>query len=94
MPSKNVGKVLKKTELKDAPVAKEAASGKATIEVVKKDVVPPPVVPAEASGPLISFERWFKSRRYKPHWIAGMRAYASTSGRKTSEGWDQLFKNY
>jgi hypothetical protein len=46
----------------------------------------------------VSFARWFAARskvkKWKPHWMAGMKAYANTSGRKPYEEWDRIFKDY
>jgi hypothetical protein len=44
--------------------------------------------------PLVSFARWFRSKRFKPHWAAGMEAYTDTTRRRSMADWDRLFKNY
>lgn len=60
---------------------------------------PPRATPTPpAKMRLVSFARWFAARSrekgWKPHWVAGMKAYANTSGRLPMEGWDELFRNY
>jgi len=66
--------------------------------VVQKKLVPTPVPPLTARPVLVSFSRWFSARSrekgWKPHWVAGMKAYASTAGRLPMDGWDDLFRNY
>lgn len=46
------------------------------------------------TGPQIPFSRWFTSKGYKAHWRAGMEAFTNTSGLRTAEEWDNLFKAY
>jgi len=50
--------------------------------------------PKKELAPLVSFARWFQSKGFKPHWRGGMEAFADTTGRRTVEEWDKLFKNY
>ena len=90
--------MAKKEESPEATLTK-----KAEVEVVKKSQV---VVASEQKEtkpvqedlkpvlPLVPFSRWFKARGYKPHWRAGMEAFVDTSGKKTMEAWDTIFKNY
>ena len=52
-----------------------------------------PETPAP-TGPKVPFSRWFISRGFKAHWRGGMEAYANTSGLRTAEEWDNLFKAY
>lgn len=68
-------------------------------EPVKQEPVKPKAPALSLSKPvLVSFARWFaargKERGWKPHWQAGMRAYANTAGRLSMEGWDEVFKEY
>jgi hypothetical protein len=65
----------------------------------QKPKAPPPQAPASVRGdPVVSFERWFaarsKQKKWKPHWMDGMRAFAKTSGRKSMSAWDQIFEKY
>lgn len=73
----------KKEEAKGVPI-KEVA----TKEDMKK------VVKLEKPEPLISFNRWFVSKGYKPHWKKGMMVFADTTGKRTLSDWAELFKNY
>jgi len=100
----------KKTKAKEEPKAKAAETASAPpaekktekepkpkkVEETKAEVAEAPV--PVRGNPVVSFERWFaarsKQKRWKPHWLAGMRAYADTSGRKSIEEWDRIFKNY
>jgi len=50
--------------------------------------------PAVETLPLITFDRWFSAKGFKPHWKAGMIAFADTAGRKTAAEWDAIFKSY
>jgi len=43
---------------------------------------------------LVTFDRWFAAKKYKPHWKDGMLAFTNTDGRKTMEEWDSIFKKY
>jgi hypothetical protein len=43
---------------------------------------------------LITFDRWFASKGFKPHWKAGMAAFTDTSSRKTAAEWEAAFKAY
>jgi len=57
----------------------------------------PENVPATESAPepIMNFDRWFNAQKEKkPHWKAGMKAYANTNGRRTASAWATLFKNY
>ena len=53
-----------------------------------------PSVESMNEAPLITFDRWFASKGFKPHWKAGMAAFTDTSGRKTAAEWDAAFKAY
>lgn len=44
--------------------------------------------------PRVNFARWFRSKGFKPHWEAGMRAYTNTEGRRPLLEWDRLFRDY
>lgn len=87
----------KKGESKKSPILKKDYDTPKA-EVVKKDVkkfIPPKKEePKQDLEPLVSFSRWFRSKRYKPHWAAGMQAYTDTTRRRTMSAWDRLFKNY
>jgi hypothetical protein len=56
--------------------------------------LPEPSSPVEEQQPLVTFDRWFSSRGFKPHWKAGMAAFTNVSGRMTAEQWDTIFKAY
>lgn len=43
---------------------------------------------------LVTFDRWFAAKKFKPHWKEGMLAFTNTAGRKTMEEWDTIFKKY
>lgn len=78
--------------------AKEAKSPKVEEEKVEAKTAPA-APPAPTARPvLVSFARWFAARSrekgWKPHWVAGMKAYANTAGRLPMAGWDDLFKSY
>jgi len=79
---------------KKEPKPKKAEENKPVAVAASLPPAPEPV----RGNPVVSFERWFaarsKERRWKPHWIRGMRAYANTSGRKSLEEWDRIFANY
>jgi len=49
---------------------------------------------AKPAGTPCTFARWFRSKGFKPHWQAGMEAFRDTSGKKTPEEWEQIFKKY
>lgn len=66
---------------------------KKTDKPKEKKVNAPPPPPAPV-GPLISFDRWFRGKGFKSHWKPAMQAYTNTAGRRTTQTWDQLFKNY
>lgn len=72
-------------ESKVAPVKPEPKK-KESVAAAKKVESP--------KGPAVSFVKWFKSKGYKPHWRLGMEAFADTSGRRTAEEWEKLFKAY
>ena len=78
----------KKTEEKPGSdpkpeVKKESDPKPEIIKEVKKE----PEVPC-------TFSRWFRSKGFKPHWQAGMEAYADVSRKRTPSEWDLIFKNY
>lgn len=78
------------TASKSKPEETVAASDKPTVKKAPKPTPPPPV----QTGPAVAFVRWFQAKGFKPHWRGGMEAFADTSGRKTMEEWDKVFKNY
>lgn len=54
---------------------------------------PAPAAPA-APEPVVSFDRWFASLGRPQHHKAGMKAYASTKGKKTVTAWIAVFAGY
>lgn len=79
---------------------KESPEATPTKTVEKK---PEPVVASEKptkkqdpkpTPPVVPFARWFSARGFKPHWRGGMESFTDTSGKKTMEEWDRIFKNY
>jgi hypothetical protein len=73
----------------------EAPAMSAPIKAEKVAVTVPLVqTPVVDAPPMITFDRWFTAKKFKPHWKAGMTASVDTSGRKTMEQWDLIFKNY
>ena len=63
-----------------------------------KKVLPTVAKEEPVREPVVSFDRWFRSRSsergYQTHWISGMRAFIKTSGKKTMSDWDKVFINY
>lgn len=80
-------KVEKIEEIKEVKV-------KEKIEEKVKKVIKLPANPRIVVEPLLPFDRWFKSKGFKPHWKAGMKAYTNTSVRLTFKQWDEIFKSY
>lgn len=91
-----------KTEKKDVAGPTEGSSKQpqpqpkspvtsAKVEAPKKVEAKPPAKPE--SRP-ISFDRWFASKNFKPHWKAGMAAFTDTSVRRSVEAWDEVFGKY
>lgn len=76
--------------------AVEAVEEKPVVVVDVEDVAPKAVLAASAPPEVVmTFDRWFGSQKdKKPHWKAGMKAYANTNGRRTASAWASLFKNY
>jgi hypothetical protein len=60
----------------------------------KTEKAPEKAVEAQAAPLLLSFDRWFSTLDKPDHHKAGMKAYASTSGKKSLEQWAAIFKNY
>jgi hypothetical protein len=79
-----------KAPVKDPEPAKVLVKDPEPAKVLVKD--PEPVAPKE--GPPCTFARWFRSKNFKPHWQSGMEASRDTSGKKTPEEWDRIFKGY
>lgn len=71
---------------------KVAEAPKKVAESPKVAEAPKPAPPKE--GPPCTFTRWFRSKNFKPHWQGGMEACRDTSGKKTPEEWDRIFKDY
>jgi hypothetical protein len=92
----------KKSSQKERPEAtaskskpeKKIASEEKPVVMKESKPAPKPSTPPAPKGPAVPFARWFQAKGFKPHWIGGMKAFADTSGRKTMEEWDQVFKNY
>lgn len=91
----------KDSATKNAPVKAEPVVGtekpttkkiEAVVEVKKSVIKASP--PPEEKKPLVTFARWFNSKKFKHHWAAGMQAYVDTTRRRTMEEWDRLFANY
>jgi hypothetical protein len=86
-----------KGEVKKSPVSakttevKPKVTKKSSKKVVAKT---PPPVEKKKPEPLVAFSVWFRAKRFKPHWAAGMQAYADTTKRRTVADWDRLFKGY
>lgn len=70
------------------------APDKPRVEKKKPAALVKTATPAKTTGLRFSFKRWFVSKGYKPHWRAGMEAFTDTSGLRTAEEWDHLFKAY
>jgi hypothetical protein len=83
---------------KEGEAKKEPTSKKAEVKVETKVEAKPKlakkVSPPAPKEPLVAFARWFTSKKFKPHWAAGMEAYTDTARRRTMTEWDRLFKNY
>jgi hypothetical protein len=90
----------KKSSQKERPEATASKSKPEKIASEEKPAAkelkpaPKPPTPPAPKGPAVPFARWFQAKGFKPHWIRGMQAFTDTSGRKTMEEWDQVFKNY
>lgn len=100
MPDKKKTTTTKQSTASAPSVSESAKEAKSPAEekVVEKPQAAPVSPPPRMRPVLVSFARWFAARSkvkgWKPHWVAGMKAYANTSGRLPMEGWDDLFKNY
>lgn len=77
-----MAKIMQKEEATKTGPASTTSAGSQSVEVAPGDVA------------LITFDRWFTSKSFKPHWKAGMAAYTDTSGRKTAAEWDAIFARY
>ena len=76
-------------EVKKSLVSSKAETKKPVKEAKKK--TPPKL---EKPEPAVSFAYWFRSKRFKPHWAAGMQAYTDTTRRRTVADWNRLFESY
>jgi hypothetical protein len=73
----------------EAPAPSASARPGEVVATVPLDQLP------TADAPLmVTFDRWFTAKKFKPHWKEGMQAHVDTAGRKTMEQWDLIFKNY
>lgn len=43
---------------------------------------------------LLTFDRWFALQGRPAHHKGGMKAFATTAGKKTVEAWDRIFRKY
>jgi len=84
-------------------MAKQKDSAEATptktVAETKPQAVVAPEKPTKKQDPkpaplAVPFARWFSARSFKPHWRGGMEAFADTTGKKTMEEWNRIFKNY
>lgn len=53
---------------------------------------------APTEEPPVTFTKWFKvrgkERGFKPHWVAGLQAFADTNVPRPMSEWDRIFKAY
>jgi hypothetical protein len=63
------------------------------VEKIKK-VVKLPANPRIMVERMLSFDIWFNSKGFKPHWKAGMKAYTDTSRKHSKKEWEKIFKSY
>lgn len=91
----------KKFEETEAPAPKEDGSLAANSALPEPPPAPPvrqdekQEAPAAAPPqPLISFDRWFATTKRPAHHKAGMKAFASTAGRRTMAQWTTIFQAY
>lgn len=75
-------------EVKEAPVVEEAPKEEVKVAPIVQAALP------QIQMPRMSFDQWFRSKKFKPHWKGGMTAFTDTTGRRTAEDWDNIFKNY
>jgi len=88
--------MAKQKESPEATTTGKVEDPKATQAVAASDAkksVSPPAKTAKPT-PAVPFARWFGARGFKPHWRGGMEAFADTTGKRTMEEWDRIFKNY
>jgi len=79
---------------KDSEAKKDLVPVKEKVAVPAKMAAPVQKKEEKKPEPLVSFARWFASKKFKPHWAAGMQTYTDTSIRRTMTEWDRLFKAY
>lgn len=83
---------------KDAPDAPQADVAGAVVQEKAADAVPQAEkadsAPQQDATVLVTFDRWFRTLGRPEHHKRGMRAFASTDGKRTVAAWNQLFKNY
>ena len=95
----------KKQKQSDTPIKETQAPKKA--DSLAKDVqakasppqkAPPKKEVVTRKEPLVTFDRWFRSKSktsgFKAHWAAGMKAYTDTSVKRTMSDWDKVFATY
>lgn len=91
----------KKFEETEAPAPKDDVSLDAKSAPPEMPPSPPvskdekqEVPAASPPQPLISFDRWFATTKRPAHHKAGMKAFASTAGRRTLAQWNTIFQAY
>lgn len=94
-PKKITEEVKATNDLSPPDVKEEKKKEEIVVEkVVKQDPLPKQVV----TEPLVPFERWFraraKERKYRAHWVDGMKAFTDVTRRRTMEQWDSVFAKY
>lgn len=91
----------KKLEEIEAPAPKEDVS--LDVHVAPPETPPSPPVKkdekqdapaAAAPQPIVTFDRWFAMTKRPAHHKAGMKAFASTAGRRTLAQWNTIFQAY
>lgn len=92
MPKKDEKSGAKKTPVLPKKEDQPKAAPTVTLKNTKVKFVPP--TPKKKPEPKITFARWFRSKKFKPHWAAGMEAYTDTKRARTVADWDRLFKAY
>lgn len=87
---------MAKTESVKKSAAEVAESVKNEVSQVTAAPQSQPVKVEEVlvSEPFVSFERWFKSKGYKPHWKAGMSKFTDITVKRTISDWNLIFKSY
>ena len=82
---------MAKDKRKEAPFSETLPLEKPVVVKAKAKVAPKD---QEKPEKLVTFGQWFRFKRFKLHWAAGMQAYTDTSRRRTLGDWDKLFEKY